>query len=305
MTRFTSWLYKEPIGVFSLVVAVFGIWLAWEQFSEQSVQNSWNTVAGHAPGNSGVTSALELLYSQKEDVRDIDLRPIARAYADSNSKDNPHYANVANAQLKEIDLSNSWFDYTNFSDSNLEGARLNQVEWSNSILNGAKLTGAIINDTILNYSSLRNAELIAVDLQRSSLQGATVIESTLDKANMSRTKLQTAKFIKTSLKEVDLSESEMRLTILSSSDLTGANFSEADLDNAGFKEVNLSGADFIRAQNLGTATWLNIWAWENTPPRFPEESSYLKNMVILYDDECRDLHEGNGLPKDECRVDNL
>ena len=174
--------------------------------------------------------------------------------------------------------------YVNLSSANLNDAGLHEIDLTNAVLIGADLTnanlsranlnGANLNETSLtgahiNYADLSNSNLTGVDLSNASLEYANLYGAELSDAVLSNVQLDGVKSGNiigqpTTLtgrlggkfglrsgyivgRYVDLSNASLKYANLSGLNLDYADFTDADVSGANFKNSTLLYTDFTNA----------------------------------------------------------
>ena len=292
------YLINRPNLSISLYLGVLTIFVGLMSYQQQILQHSWNTISSHAPGNSGISTALEYLHNRGERLTDINLIPTVYARDEKNSE--VHRASVANANLPNVDLSGSWLDDTDFSNSVLNNAILNNVRLNNAILDGANLTEANLED-----ATLENTRMLGTIAELLKGSMVKLIESTLKDAVFEGAILENSEISNTRVLNSDFSSANLDSAIVSGSyfvmvSFENASFKEAELLDTKFYDVNLSDADFTGAIGLDTVDWHRIWAWNDKHPigLLPETE------VAYYLPSCRDSDTVSSInrPANDCKV---
>ena len=272
----------EPIGIVSLAIGIVTIVFASMAYSQQGKHNAWTIIASHAPGNSGIKSAMEYLYEKKENLRDIDLRPISDAYADVPGI---HHANINFAKLKGIDLSYAWLDRTDFSSADLTGSKLDFAQMTFSKLNDVTLTDASLKDAFLQQTSMRGTDATCLKAKGITLTKSTIENSKLDASDLEKVVMDNVRIIHSSFVGVDFSGGFLPGSTLLDVNLTDTKFKGTELAHMKVYGANISGANFFEAKGLDSVVWSGVWAWSDKIPKFPEGA---KPVVRIYDKGCRE-----------------
>jgi hypothetical protein len=109
-------------------------------------------------------------------------------------------ANLAGADLKQVNLSGAILGGTGFFEADLTKANLREAELGQSFLNGANLTGADLTDAVLMSANLFEANLSGAILTRTDLTGAN-----LNNTELKDTRVYTIQVGWTTFNNVDLS----------------------------------------------------------------------------------------------------
>ena len=121
-------------------------------------------------------------------------------------------------------------------DISLRGSDLNQAKLSNVDLSNTDLTGSDLSDANLTNASLTNAHLADADLSDANLTNASLTNAHLAEADLSRT---------------DFSEAYLEEAVFTNADLSFADFEGADLSFSNFKRAKLFSADLPAAKLSG------------------------------------------------------
>ncbi|MGO4707330.1 pentapeptide repeat-containing protein [Microvirga sp. 2MCAF38] len=188
------------------------------------------------------------------------------AHATCQDAPNPgvNWMNCSKTQLilADDDLSGGIFSrahltFTDFSDANLRGAKLNEAEISRARFEGADLSGADLSKAVgwrvdFNNANLANVNFSSVDVGRANFTGAKIAGSNFSKAEVNR-----SDFTGADLTGVDMSRAEAARVIFSNAKMAGMNFSytnlsRAKLDGQDLTEVDMSRAYLFMTQIRGT-----------------------------------------------------
>jgi hypothetical protein len=101
-------------------------------------------------------------------------------------------ANLAGADLKQVDLSETNLENANLSGANLEGAFLVGANLGSAFLVGANLRGAILQDANLRGAILQDANLEGASLLGAILEYALLSGANLEGARVTKEQLTTA-----------------------------------------------------------------------------------------------------------------
>ena len=303
--------------VVSIYLGVLTIFVAILSYELQNTQYSWSTISNRAPGNSGKKSALEYLHEKGEDLRDIDLIPIAHA-ADVNKVGGIHRSSVVGVQLPGADLSRAWLDHTDFSKANLKKSTLNGMRMNSSILDDADLTGAFQIEADLNRSRLtrtiarnltatgirvsastiRKADFLNSDMSHSTILDSILWDTKLQKVIFEKANLANTKFIFVDLRKAKFIGATMSGMSFRNVNANGAKFVNAMMTNVEFSNVNVSNADFSGVKNIDTRQWVNVWAWENELP-----SGSIAAAVAVYMQSCKKNYDIlYSMPPTDCLI---
>ena len=306
------------LGVLLLFVAVVSSVFTSLSYRNQVLQHSWNTISSHAPGNSGVSTALEYLHSRGERLTDINLIPIV--YAEEAEARGVHRTSLVNSNLPDVDLSGSWLDHTDFSGSTLTNAILNNIRMHDAVLdradltaaylNGATLTNTSMSETIanllkasyftLNQSTLNRAQFNGAILENSTIKETNALDSNFSDANLNGADLSDSSFVNVSFYNASFINALLLETRFFGVDLSDANFSKARLLETKFFNVNFSDADFTGAEGLDKVDWSRSWAWADRKPKGLEQQVSLE----YFSPRCRDSNysSSNERPESSCKV---
>jgi uncharacterized protein YjbI with pentapeptide repeats len=152
-------------------------------------------------------------------------------------------ADLSGANLKNVDLS-----WVNLKNANLKDADLSGTSFKNANLKGATLWGGHFNKANFNRANmekadLRWAEFNEAELKSANLNGANLMNAKLRAANLSGTTFQWAKLGSTMFNQANLTDCN-----LLGANLTKANLTKTDLSRALLERVNLSEGILIEAK---------------------------------------------------------
>lgn len=142
-------------------------------------------------------------------------------------------------ELRAIDLRGA-----DLSESKLNGAGLEQA-----MLDGARLIGAILDSANLRGADLGSATLVQATLNKADLSGANLRGADLQYAKMAK-----AVLVEADLEFANLNEADLREADFTSAHLSGANVSEANLSRANLYRANLRSTDMSNS-DLGGANF--------------------------------------------------
>ena len=289
------------VSVFSTLVSVITATVVIMSYSQRGAHFSWRTISDHAPGNSGMVAALERLFSQGENLTDIDLVPRASAEDQKGKKGKPiyHRSSLVGAQLAGVDFSKGWFDHTDWTNANLKGATLYKARLNSSILDEADMTGATLTEASLRDARLHNTKAPGLVAEGVILEHSTVKGATFYGSNMSKSRIEGTLIAHSYLGKVLFSDAWVVETRFIYVDLTGADFTRAVMTDTRLSNANISGAIFTEASDVHPERWNQVWAWEDQKP-----TGLASNAgIAFYKASCKDQPE-NGLsrPPDRCLV---
>ena len=201
------------------------------------------------------------------------------------------------------------FDYADFSDADLK-----QIDFSNSSLQGANLIGSNLKKTIFRAASLQGANLGKADLQSTNLvmanlqgtmlrmanlQGANLFKANLQGAFLGQAKLQSAIFLAAKLQGANLGKAklqnaDLRANLLGAylwgANLQGADLNRANLQGANLNKTNLQGANLNKAKLQGAEfRWASLQGtdfgkaqiWETYPPKLQQAGNSKLNKIRI------------------------
>ena len=151
----------------------------------------------------------------------------------------PHYYtfDLHGADLREAKMNALDFQKTNFSDTQLDGAKFSFAK-----LDRADFTDANIKDTWFRSASIKQADFRFANLQEtrfdsSNLKGANFRFASTENTVFREADLEGTTFLYATLKKADFSKSLLQ----------GANFRKAQLTEVNFEQSDLGGADFTES----------------------------------------------------------
>jgi len=167
-------------------------------------------------------------------------------------------AELAEKNLKGVDLSGANLDKSDFTESDLSDATLVKASMTGIDGSGMKLVNALGLKVRLKEAWLDNADLSGADLSRANLSEACLEGSTGEDLALPGAKLREANVKGAHWKGVDLAESHLHKADFTGADLRSADFTEASgaeiiLDGARLDSASAVGARFPGAQLKGTS----------------------------------------------------
>ena len=129
------------------------------------------------------------------------------------------------------------------------------INWSD-----CDLYGKILTNVDLRNAKLRNANLFGATLENKDLSGADLSNANLKKANldgaiMIGTDLSYSSMIDAEIREANLSNAKIRFAKLYRTDFTGSNLSNVDFTGSTLSYANLSFTNLKDANLENTGTW--------------------------------------------------
>jgi uncharacterized protein YjbI with pentapeptide repeats len=130
--------------------------------------------------------------------------------------------------LKGVDLSGQCLHYANFSNANLQGAKLtsvNSANCSNANLQGANLITASAVNANFSNANLQGANLSSADVRSANFSNADLTDTKFDGANLSNANLKNAiiantSFLVTNLEGADVTGTKIFLANVNKETLT-------------------------------------------------------------------------------------
>lgn len=243
---------KPPlVALLSLGIASVSLYVSLSIFSSQWLHYSWSRISSHVPGNSGIARALEHL--RDEDMQWIDLTPvIASAHADDSgvSTGDKKRATVRGVNLAGANLSNAWFDDTDFSKAVLTGSNLSRVKARYAIFKDVNLREAVMKEARFDHSDLSGvimtkAEAYKLRLFDTTLKDGKFDESSMNEADLRQAKALNASFVHSRLGAADLSGGVFTGSSFKSARLVGATLTQGRYGKVKFIDADLSGAILV------------------------------------------------------------
>jgi uncharacterized protein YjbI with pentapeptide repeats len=145
-------------------------------------------------------------------------------------------ANLAFANLEEVELNFANFIGANLDKANFYKANLGKVNFS-----GANLQEANLQEANLQEANLTEANLTGANLTDANLTDANLTQANLTEANFHKVHLIFANLYKANLQKVNLTEADLRGVYLAGADLEGANLEGVNLEGANLEGANLQG----------------------------------------------------------------
>ena len=188
MRRIIFHLTQHVFGqasILALIVSLSALLVSWSIYQNQDTHYAWGRISTHMPGNSGIRDALEYLNNRGADLKNIDLRPIAEAYA--GEEDNLVYVHGVN--LNHANLTHAWLNKTDFSNSKFISATLTKVFADEAVFTKADFTNAILNGAKFRKTDLRYVTMINAIASGLYLDEATAIGAKFDESKMMKSSL--------------------------------------------------------------------------------------------------------------------
>lgn len=179
-------------------------------------------------------------------LRETNLTLADLRYANLNAADlagsDLSSADLSYAQLKKASLYGTSFYKASFTGADFSEALFGKVNLSGAMLSGINLSGAY-----LDAANLYAAQLSDAQLNGSDLSGATLSGAMLNKADLRGAKLKNANLYGTDLTGANLSSALLTRANFYKAQLRGANLSRAFLNEVDLSEANLSEANLSEA----------------------------------------------------------
>lgn len=131
-----------------------------------------------------------------------------------------------------------------FSEANLEGMVLCEVNLSDANFKGANLRNAQLVSTSLREANFAYANLENADLSRSDLRKADLTEARLDNANLTLAEFGQACLKDAILVDANLCSADFTETIFSNTRLRGANLNRANFERIKNRQGNIVNEEF-------------------------------------------------------------
>ena len=145
------------------------------------------------------------------------------------------------ANLKGADLSEANLKWVNLSNTKLDNAILHEANLSNANLESCGFTGARMTNANLEEAKIRANYFFSADLTGANLQKAEIHLANFGRANMSEVNLQETDVIQTQLTNTKLTGANLRGTNFASSNLSQADLRWACVEDANFSQVSMGG----------------------------------------------------------------
>ena len=179
---------STTIAVASMIIAGISMVVSINALYGQELNNAWRSISSHMPGNSGVGPALEYLHKKGLNLSNVDLRPFYKAHADEP----PPSAFIGGIDLIGVNMSNAWFDNTNFSNAKLTKVNFINAKINNANFSNVKLDRSIFVNAKANSANFMNAELIRVDLVNAEANSSNFTNAELTNIRASNLDLMNA-----------------------------------------------------------------------------------------------------------------
>ena len=126
------------------------------------------------------------------------------------------------------------FRCADLREANLVGLSLTQVDFRSANLSDAKLSKAELGQAEMAGANLSGTDLSGTDLVQATLTGAVLVGADLSGARMGQVEAGSADFTNANLTGADLTQAELTNARLDGADLEGTDFTQATLTNTGF-----------------------------------------------------------------------
>ncbi|MCS6783000.1 MAG: pentapeptide repeat-containing protein [Gloeomargarita sp. SKYBB_i_bin120] len=158
-------------------------------------------------------------------------------------------ANLSGVDLSELNLRETCFRGADLSQANLQGCDLTDADLSQANLRGANLTGTRLVRANLNRAILASEPRSITNLRQADARLAQFTEATLSRVMATGANFAGADLSRADLSRADLSQTNLTEAKLVQADLSRANLSGAYLADANLSQANLTAADL---------TWSNL-----------------------------------------------
>lgn len=158
----------------------------------------------------------------------------------------PMRAEFTGLDFTDIDLQQARLAGANLSGVTLRGARLTRAD-----ISGSNLAGAFLKEAQLGRAKLADSILCETNFVRAFLRNADLTRAQLNNANLGDADLARANLRRSNLTGADLTDVDLTSANLTSADLTGADLRGADLTDAVIVGTNLTGANLSETNFTG------------------------------------------------------
>jgi uncharacterized protein YjbI with pentapeptide repeats len=192
------------------------------------------------------------------DMRDVDLSrsdlrgaQLDRARLEDArlSSSDLRTASLCGAQLRGADLRRARLAVTRAEDGHFDCAQLSEAD-----LEGAHLDRATLREADLRDANLVGTSLVGADLTRAKVDGADFSAADLSGAVLRGLALTAARLEGARFRSADLSHSDLEGMVLPRADFSSANLSQALLTGSSMPNANFRGAS-LRAAGLAEVEW--------------------------------------------------
>ncbi len=150
-------------------------------------------------------------------------------------------ANLTGANLSRAKLFKANLTGANLSRAKLPGVNLTEVDLTGVVLTGVDLTGANLREVNLRGVDLTELDLAGVNLTGANLREVNLRGVDLTELDLTGVDLAGASLREVNLRGVDLTEANLTGANLTGAKLTGANLTGAKLPGVNLTEVDLTG----------------------------------------------------------------
>ena len=222
------------------------------------------------------------------DLQGVDLTDAYLVEADLSGA-NLEDANLSDSNLQKADLTDACLDGADLSDSNLQKADLTD----------ASLENANISDSYIYFTNLSSSYLENANFADANLWGSNFDDAYLMSADLTGTKLFRANLTNADLRNADLSNANLEEVDLTDADLRGADLTDADLERATLVGTELLDADLTMIRPYAARiSDVQINDGTNIDKNQSEHASWWQRGVLSpaprcgYDPAVRDVREG-------------
>jgi uncharacterized protein YjbI with pentapeptide repeats len=193
---------------------------------------------GLKPRND-IQAAIKVIGRRPKNLRALEVT------IDKDGKETPIRLDLRETCLQGADMTAGVFNHTQFDESRMEAALLNQAELNGARLNRAELNGAWLNEAWLNGANLYAARLNTAWLFGARLNGAKLSDAWLIEAQLHRAQINGAELYGAQLNGANFHAAQTRLAAVQFTDLSVALNLDQDQVNAMFGDATTTLPDGI------------------------------------------------------------
>lgn len=187
-----------------------------------AIISAWQILNTRAAGNSGKSSAIEVLVRFDQPLDGLNISCEAMGGVDQDYSPDCRFRTL----LEDLSAPNARMQGASFDDveldrANLSGSVLVFASFLRSDLRGANLAGANLRSADMDYTFLASANVTKANLYRASLSGAMLYAADFSEAEL----------VEANLSKANVAGAIFRNADLAHADLSGVYFGRAELDS--------------------------------------------------------------------------
>ena len=152
--------------------------------------------------------------------------------------------NIKRAEFPQLDFFGSDFSNADLSGANLADINFRKSDFSNADLTGAILTNSFFNDADLSETIIDDVEAENSQWCRAFIEKTSFQRSNLHKANFNGSELISVDFSYADLSETQFKKSSQKEILYTSTNLEQSKFSQSQLEGCQFEDTRLNDSKF-------------------------------------------------------------